>query len=985
MKATDGADTSVDLPWMSAYPPSMASQTSNWKSAASEAHGTIDARVCVLVLPAEVVRKLLPVGLELAPQPVVPHGWHPVFFMCARDRFAAWFGDLEYSEMILGVPWVQLRDARAPYPGPFIYMPRLYLDAAVPREPGVRIYGWEKRAAAIELTGADGPETTYTVRAEGATAPAVVGRFSELPGQPPRPPGEVANFAIVRQLLEQPTISQARHIVDRASFHSPLAGPFLATTVLMQVDLPGATVQPIAGTLTIGAALTPLGLPLGTHALPSLCDAEMGAFRLRCQQFVSLPGSCADIRFPRPPPQRRLRVAVLGGGPAACTAALYLARQSDRYEVSMYTTGHRLGGKCQSWRNPDKAWRAEEHGLHAFVGFYHNAFAAVREAYRHAFRTPERGEAMYSQAFVPEPDNGLMVQRNGAWTYCPTPDLGKRSTTTAAGSGAGQESLTALMDLISGRMLDTVAALVDAYPLLRRLLAVARRGVGSLGIGTVVGVRAVIARAVRAVPSLPTYPWFLWTGIDVLLTIMIGLLHHPVRSLDELDGHDFRAWLRANGLHEAPGESWAVIDFVYETLFHHQPGFADDREVLATDVRPARLACGVGLRWFLLVGLGYRDAPSFRFRYSFGQTIMTPFYLALRELGVQVNFFHTVTGLDLYGHGAERRLVRIRLERQAEVIAGAGEYRPLLEHVVGSEPLPDWQMNPDWAQLVGGEEARARGVDYMDAWNTANTQATAVELVQGQDFDLCVLGVPVGALPLIDSPLTRPDRADADPAWKAMIDGTALTQTLSSQLWLSRPAAALFAGRSRGLLTGFAQPQPSYGDFTPLLEHEGWKQPGGPQTLAYFTGATVAGKPPLPPEGGADYPRRVHQVWRERVQAWWQEHHAEFFTGPGAPRDFAEFLDMLAVDEPGVHGRDRLAWQHLIAEVQPSSLYVLSQPGSTALRLGQAESGVKSLFLCGDWTRTDLNCGCVEAATSSGMAAARAISNEPRTIWRPGF
>ena len=30
------------------------------------------------------------------------------------------------------------------------------------------------------------------------------------------------------------------------------------------------------------------------------------------------------------------------------------------------------------------------------------------------------------------------------------------------------------------------------------------------------------------------------------------------RSLEELDQHDFREWLRANGLHEAPGESWRV-------------------------------------------------------------------------------------------------------------------------------------------------------------------------------------------------------------------------------------------------------------------------------------------------------------------------------------------------------------------------------------------------------------------------------------------
>ena len=37
---------------------------------------------------------------------------------------------------------------------------------------------------------------------------------------------------------------------------------------------------------------------------------------------------------------------------------------------------------------------------------------------------------------------------------------------------------------------------------------------------------------------------------------------------------------------------------------------------------------------------------------------------------------------------------------------------------------------------------------------------------------------------------------------------------------------------------------------------------------------------------------------------------------------------------------------------EPSNLYVLSQQQSTQLRLGQAESGVASLILCGDWTPT---------------------------------
>jgi len=969
----------------------MADQETNWKSTVSEAHGEIDAWVSVLVLPADRVRRLLPAGLELAPQPVVASGWHPIFIACGRNHFGAWFGDLDYSELMLGVPWVQLADPLAAYPGPFIYMPRLYLDAKLPRELGVRIYGWEKRSARIDVTGADAAETRYCVEVEGESAPALIGHFHAIPGVEPRPPAQVENFAIVRELFEQPTISQARRIVDADAFEAAQPGPFLATTVLWQVDLAGASVEPIRASLTIGSAFSPLGLPLGVHELPSLAEAELGAFRIRCKQFVSLPGPCAEARFPRPPAQRRRKVAILGGGPAACTAALYLAQQPDRYEVSLYTSGHRLGGKCQSWRNPDKAWRAEEHGLHAFLGFYRNAFTAVHGAYRAAFERESLGESMYAAAFHAEPDNGLMVERGDRWAYCSTPDFGEGSRATIENAGSGQSSLGNLMALISGRMLESLERITRTLPRLRRVLDIAKRASQQLGEGTLTRLRSVIALIVRASPERSTQAWFMWTGIDTTLTILIGLLRQPVRSLAELDAHDFRAWLRGHGSSEAPDESWATIDYVYETLFAHQPGFERERGRLETEVRPARLAAGVAMRWFLLEGLGYRDAPSFRFELSCGQTMMTPFYLALRRLGVKVHFFHTVTGLELAGRDADRRLTRIHMSRQAEVSAGAAEYQPLITTPLPNNPsaLPDWPMDPDWSQLVEGDAQREAGVDFMDAWSEANTHARALELEQGKDFDLCVLGIPIGALPLIDSPLTQPDRPDADPAWKAMIEGTALTQTLSCQLWLRKPASELIAGKSRGLLTCFAQPQPSYGDFSRLLAHEAWTQPGGPQLLAYFTGASVAGKPPLPPEFGPDYPRRIQREWLEQVYAWLQAHHRDFFDGPGAPRGFEEFLELLAVEQPSesmpLRGIDRLAWQHVIAEVQPSSLYVLSQPGSTALRLGQAESGVKGLLLCGDWTRTDLNCGCVEAATSSGMLAARAISQLPRTIWRPGF
>ncbi len=52
---------------------------------------------------------------------------------------------------------------------------------------------------------------------------------------------------------------------------------------------------------------------------------------------------------------------------------------------------------------------------------------------------------------------------------------------------------------------------------------------------------------------------------------------------------------------------------------------------------------------------------------------------------------------------------------------------------------------------------------------------------------------------------------------------------------------------------------------------------------------------------------------------------------------------------------------------------MLAIPGSTRHRLAADESGYRNLFLCGDWTRTRIDSGSVEAATLSAIACAAAV------------
>ena len=63
------------------------------------------------------------------------------------------------------------------------------------------------------------------------------------------------------------------------------------------------------------------------------------------------------------------KVAILGGGAASCTAALALTDQpgwKERYDITIYQLGWRLGGKARSGRNKNYGQRSEEITGHHF-------------------------------------------------------------------------------------------------------------------------------------------------------------------------------------------------------------------------------------------------------------------------------------------------------------------------------------------------------------------------------------------------------------------------------------------------------------------------------------------------------------------------------------------------------------------------------------------------------------------------------------------
>jgi uncharacterized protein with NAD-binding domain and iron-sulfur cluster len=53
---------------------------------------------------------------------------------------------------------------------------------------------------------------------------------------------------------------------------------------------------------------------------------------------------------------------------------------------------------------------------------------------------------------------------------------------------------------------------------------------------------------------------------------------------------------------------------------------------------------------------------------------------------------------------------------------------------------------------------------------------------------------------------------------------------------------------------------------------------------------------------------------------------------------------------------------------------------STKYRLRTNGTGFDNFYVTGDWIRTGINAGCVEAAVMAGMQTSRAISGHPAVI-----
>jgi len=130
-----------------------------------------------------------------------------------------------------------------------------------------------------------------------------------------------------------------------------------------------------------------------------------------------------------------------------------------------------------------------------------------------------------------------------------------------------------------------------------------------------------------------------------------------------------------------------------------------------------------------------------------------------------------------------------------------------------------------------------------------------------------------------------------------------------------------------------------------------------------------------PPPPDPAFPIAQLERWKKIAIDWFQA-NASTIWPKGAGADGKSLDWSLLHDASGGIGEKRLDAQYLKVNIDPSERYVSSFTNTSIYRLAAGASGVPNLYLSGDWVKTDINAGCVEAAVIAGLACAMALSGE---------
>ena len=681
------------------------------------------------------------------------------------------------------------------------------------------------------------------------------------------------------------------------------------------------------------------------------------------------------------------RVAVLGGGIAGLTAALELSATPElreQYEVTLYQSGWRCGGKCATGRNPDAGNRIEEHGLHLWFGGYDNAFRLLADCYTELDRPAGSPLATIDEAWAPlssvvlydlykgrwsSTQRAFDIEPGNPWDVVEVPRFWDFTVSVfhaveahvhwlhssghparSGPVGPVGRSIRRLGDAIEYTALRIVGRVLDRY---RRRDTQHRRHVHPIA-NVLERVRARIwRRHVRDHLDDDTVRHG-FSKTDLALTSLIGLIRDNLlwEGFGTINHLDFADWLQSHGAQPTTLVG-PDVRVVYDQCFSGNRGPATTAPDPAGDGREGErgMAAGAALYSLVRTGIPYRGSVMWQARAGMGDTAIAPMYETLVQRGVRVEFFQSVTNL-----GVDREHLLVDTIEMVRQVSTVGPYDPLIE-VKG---LRCWPNQPRWDRIENGDELAGRDIQFD--LGEAEPGAPTRVLTLGEDFDTVVLAISAAALPAIAREVM-----DASPAFANMLDHTTTIMTQAFQLWLDETTEDAGFAPGHAATTSFIEPVDTGCDNSQVLWSEDWEY-GDPKSVWYFCGDlldvegdTIGAATIRAHAGALDYLHQIGEQWPNAV-------------GPDGFR-----WEILTAPD-GVEGESRFEHQYWRANFAPSERYVQTMPGTVEHRLAADESGLSNLMLAGDWIRNGFDIGAVEATVMSGMQAARAISGSPRTI-----
>jgi uncharacterized protein with NAD-binding domain and iron-sulfur cluster len=354
-------------------------------------------------------------------------------------------------------------------------------------------------------------------------------------------------------------------------------------------------------------------------------------------------------------------------------------------------------------------------------------------------------------------------------------------------------------------------------------------------------------------------------------------------------------------------------------------------------------------------------------RSGMGDVVFSPLYQVLAARGVRFKFFHSVKRL---AYDAQTNSIgAIEMEEQVKL---SSPYEPLVR--VGG--VDAWPSMPRCEFIQNGaslETAIGRGeVNLESYWSPSWQDASPKTLRRGEDYDLVVLGISLGAL----SEICR-DLVEAKPAWAAMVRDVKTVVTQAEQLWFKPTMTRMGWTEAPSVVQGYPPSLGQWLDASHVIPRETWPAQDAPGAILYFCDVWPIGEPP--PASDRGFPARELDGVVQASRDWLERYPGT--TWPRATRPGSQGLDWdLLVDPSKAVGEARLASQYFRVNVEPSERFVLSATGSTTKRMTADGSGVNGLYLTGDWIRNGFNVGCVESTVISGLQCARAIDGRPRVI-----